>query len=99
VLVLIVPETRSGLKPGLWLEQLVSVLEEIGIKSGWLFQDEDGTQVDLGYFEEDFYSVLFELRERHPKLFEPDCNILDDYQLPQSLWRGATTRATEAGVS
>jgi len=84
VLILIVPETRSGLKPGLWLERLVSVLEEIGIKIGWLFQDEDGTQVDLGYFEEDFYLLLFELRERHPELFKPDCNILDDYQLPRS---------------
>jgi len=99
VLILMVPETASGLKPGIWLLRLIDTLAAMRIETGWLFQDDEGTQVDLSYFEEDFYSILFELRDTDPSLFELDCNILDDYQLARSLRRGATTRATEAGVS
>ena len=99
VLVLIVPTTASGLCPGKWLERLVDVLDGLGIKSGWLFQDEEGTQQPLNYFEEEFYSVLHAIRDRDPSLFEPGVDIYEDYQLARSLRRGATTRATEAGVS
>jgi len=96
-----VPKMNSGLKPGMWLLRLIDTLAELGIETGWLCQDEEGTQVELSHFEEEFYAILFELRAADPSLFEPDCNILDDYQLARSLrlLRGATTRATEAGVS
>lgn len=99
VLVMIVPETASGLKPSLWLQRLVGVLQDLEIETGWLFQDEEGTQRPLSFFEEEFYSVLFALRDKDPTLFEPSCDIFEDYQLARSLRRGATTRATEAGVS
>jgi hypothetical protein len=81
VLVLIIPETASGLKPGLWIKRLVDVLKELGMECSWLFQDEDGVQCPLSYFEEDFYSILFGLCNKDPMLFEPDCDIFDDYQL------------------
>jgi len=94
-----VPAMNSGLKPGMWLLRLIDTLAELGIETSWLFQDGEGTQVELSHFEEEFYAILFELRAADPSLFEPDCNILDDYQLARSLRRGATTRATEAGGS
>jgi hypothetical protein len=99
VLILIVMETASGLKPGVWVAWLIDVLKDLGIKNGWLFQDKEGTQRPLSYFEVDFYLILFGLQDRVPTLFEPDCDIFEDYPLAQSLRHGATTRATEAGVS
>jgi len=99
VLILIVDVTSSGLMPGLWVRRLVESLHDLGIDSGWLFQDDEGTQLPLTHFEERFYSILFALRDKDPTLFETECNILEDYQLARSLRRGATSRATEAGVS
>jgi len=43
--------TDSGLMPGLWIDRLVRVLEWLGIMIGWLFQDDDGSQQPLGFFE------------------------------------------------
>jgi hypothetical protein len=34
--------TNSGLRPALWLDRLVKVLESLGIFSGWLFQGIQG---------------------------------------------------------
>ncbi len=61
VLILIVMETASGLKPGVWVAWLIDILKDLGIKNGWLFQDKEGTQSPLSYFEEDFYLILFGL--------------------------------------
>jgi hypothetical protein len=53
----------------------------------------------MNYFAEDFFGHLFTIRDRDPSLFEPEADIIDDYGLARSLRRGATTRATNAGVS
>ena len=90
--------TASGLKPGLWAERLVETLRQLGVSSGWLFQDGDGVQRPMSYFGEGFYAKLFAARDRDPSLFEPETDILEDYQLERSLHRGATTRATNAKV-
>jgi hypothetical protein len=50
-------------------------------------------------FGEEFYRVLFAIRDGDPSLFEPTMDIMEDYHLARSLRRGATTRATNAGVS
>jgi len=36
-----------GLMHGLWIDQLVRVLEQLGIMTGWLFPDDDGSQQRL----------------------------------------------------
>jgi hypothetical protein len=53
----------------------------------------------MSFFNEEFYRVLFGIREEDPSLFEPGMDIMEDYHLARSLRRGATTRATNAGVS
>lgn len=99
ILVFIVPKTASGLVPGLWAQRLVQALKDMDIDLGWLFEDNEGSQRPLGFFQEEFYATLFALQDRQPELFEPNTDILGDFQLARSLRRGATTRATDTGVA
>jgi hypothetical protein len=100
ILVFLAAVTDSGLRPALWLDRLVKILEGLGIFSGWLFQGAQGEQRPMTSFSEEFYRVLFAIRDGDPSLFEPSTmDIMEDYHLARSLRRGATTRATNAGVS
>ena len=99
ILVFLAAVTNSGLRPVLWLDRLVKLLEDLEIFSGWLFQDGDGNQRTMSSFSEEFYRILFAIREEDSTLFEPTMDIMEDYHLARSLRRGATTRATNAGVS
>jgi hypothetical protein len=99
ILVFLSAITDSGLRPVLWLKRLVQLLENLGIFSGWLFQGPQGEQRSMTSFSEEFYRILFAIRDEDPSLFEPTMDIMEDYHLARSLRRGATTRATNAGVS
>jgi len=59
LLIMIAAVMASGLKPVLWLSRLVDVLSDMGITSGWLFQNDLGYQQPLSFFEEGFYATLF----------------------------------------
>ncbi len=99
ILVPIAYVTASGLKPGVWMERLIDLLDKIGIRSGWLFQDRDGDQYKMSHFDDDFYDRLTRISQSHPALFTEGINVLEDFHLARSFRRGATTRATAAGVS
>ena len=94
-----VAKTHSGLNPGLWVTRLIDVLKTLGITSGWLFQDEKQAARKMYSFSEAFYGHLLAIRTKDPSLFEDETDILNDYGLARSARRGATTRATNAGVS
>jgi len=94
-----VATTASGLKPGLWVDRLLRCMAELGITAGWLFQKANREPKRMSDFGDRFYSSLLALQEKEPALFEPDTNILEDFGLARSARRGATTRATNAGVS
>jgi hypothetical protein len=83
----------------LWAERLVEVLEAAGIRTGWAFQDAEGDQRSMSYFNEMFNQLLLEIQGTSPELFPGELDIVEDFHLSQSQRRGATTRATEAGVS
>ena len=84
ILIPIAYETASGLRPGVWCECLIRVLEELGIVSGWLFQDSEGGQRRMSTFEEDFYEKLLLAHQQNPALFTEGTNILDDFHLARS---------------
>jgi hypothetical protein len=44
----------SGLEPSLWVTRLIGVLDKLGIRSGWLFQDKSGNQCTMSSFSEQF---------------------------------------------
>jgi hypothetical protein len=99
ILVFLAAVSDSGLQPALWIDRLVKILEACGILSGWLFQGIQGEQRPMSSFSEEFYRVLFAVRDEDSSLFDPSMDIMEDYHLARSLRRGATTRATNAGVS
>jgi hypothetical protein len=92
-------ETASGLKPGVWADRLIQSLEAAGIRTGWAFQNADGEQLPMAAFSEKFYSLLLEIQAANPELFPGELDVVEDFHLSRSHRRGATTRATEAGVS
>ena len=98
IMIPIAYRTASGLEPGLWAGRLVEVLEHFGITSGWAFQTPDGEQMRMSDFEDDFYERLLRVQQIDPTLFTEGTDIMEDFQLSRSHRRGATTRATAAGV-
>ena len=75
------------------------MLSALGINDGWMFQDADGEQLKMSSFEDDFYDRLARIYQSKPSLFTEGINISEDFHLARSFRRGATTRATAAGVS
>ncbi|MGB8702432.1 MAG: hypothetical protein WCD18_23695, partial [Thermosynechococcaceae cyanobacterium] len=98
IMIPIAYETASGLKPGIWAERLVDTLAHFGITTGWAFQTSDGDQMHMSEFEDNFYDLLLRIQQIDPSLFTEGTEILEDFQLSRSHRRGATTRATAAGV-
>jgi hypothetical protein len=99
ILIPIAYETSSGLRPGIWAERLIATLEQAGITTGWAFQDADGGQRRMAFFEDDFYEKLLAVQQSSPSLFTEGTNVMEDFHLARSHRQGATTRATAAGVS
>jgi hypothetical protein len=99
IIIPIAYETASKLQPGVWAERLTQVLESEGIVSGWAFQDTQGDQLPMSHFEDDFYDRLFRIRQSNPELFTDGIDLMEDFHIARSFRRGATTRATAAGVS
>jgi hypothetical protein len=99
ILIPIAFRTASGLEPGTWTERLVDTLERCGVTSGWAFQTEEGVQRTMNSFEEKFRELLLQVQENEPELFPGTVSVMEDYQLGRSHRRGATTRATAAGVA
>ena len=98
IMIPIAYETASGLQPGVWAERLVDCLDRFGITTGWAFQTNDGDQMRMSDFEDDFYDRLLRIQQIDPSLFTEGTDIMEDFQLSRSHRRGATTRATAAGV-
>ena len=100
LLIFVAAETASGLRPGEWTKQLLDVLGRLGIFNGWLFQTPTGAQQPMSHFEERFYDllILISIDRDTAHLFADGIDILEDYHLARSFRRGATTRATNAGV-
>jgi hypothetical protein len=99
ILIPIAYETASKLQPGIWAERLVRSLEQAGVTTGWAFQDEAHQQLRMGDFDEDFYDRLYRIKNENSSLFSEGIDIQEDYHIARSFRRGATTRATAAGVS
>jgi hypothetical protein len=99
ILIPVAYETASGLCLGKWAERLIQCLETWGITTGWLFRGGNGAQKPMHYFEERFYDLLLRVQQIDASLFPEGIDVVEDFHLGRSHHRGATTRATEAGVS
>ena len=71
----------------------------MGIHDGWAFQTEGGEQRTMTSFGSMFYGLLTRVQNENLGIIPNEMNIEEDFGLARSLRQGATTRATEAGVS
>jgi hypothetical protein len=49
-------ETKSGLKPKVWVDRLIETWKGKGIVSGWAFRASDGSQARMSDFEEGIFN-------------------------------------------
>jgi hypothetical protein len=98
MLLFIAAETASGLQPLKWVDRLIGCLEERGVTTGWLFQDERGNQLRMSAFEEEVFGLLEDIQAERPDLIAPELEVREDFGLARSFRRGATTRAQNAKV-
>jgi hypothetical protein len=99
ILIPIAYRTASGLEPGIWARRLVSSLQGFGVTRGWAFQTEAGEQRAMQSFEDKFLELLLRVQQLEPELFPGTVDITEDFHLGRSHRRGATSRATAAGVA
>lgn len=92
MVIFMVEETKSGVRSGLWVRRLLDALEWNGITTGWMFQEEDGKQMDTGRFREPFYERLHRAQEAEPHLFPAGLDIDESFGPTRSGRRGADTR-------
>jgi hypothetical protein len=88
----------TGLRPGLWVEGLVKVLREGGIRGGRLLFARKLLPSRLMEFENDFLSILEKIQERS-ELIEADIDVRNEYGIGRSLRRGVTAHARNMGMS
>ena len=98
LLLFVAAETASGLKPLLWTDRLVDLMEQRGVVSGWAFADERGRQLPMSAFEDTIFDLLLETQSQRPDLIPEGIEVCEDYGLARSFRRGATTRAENCGV-
>lgn len=86
----------NELRPGLWIERLVSVLRREGRRSGRLFQRQ--LQVPrLVEFENDWYGVL-EKVQQETEIIDKDLDLRDKAGILRSLQRGVMAHAMNMKV-
>jgi hypothetical protein len=91
-------ETRSGLKPLLWINRLIEECEIQGRVKGWAFANEEGEQVAMGYFFDTILDRLVRIQEAHPELLNPDINLYEEVGLARSFRRGSNSQAQNRQV-
>jgi hypothetical protein len=86
----------TALRPGIWVERLVVVLREMGIKGGCLFTRRL-LPAKLLEFEEDFFVVLEQVQAT-TSLIPREINVRAEYGISRSTWRGVTAHARNMEV-
>jgi hypothetical protein len=86
----------TSLRPGIWVERLVVVLREMGIKGGRLFTRRL-LPAKLLEFEDDFYLVL-EKVQGTTNLISKDIDVRAEYGISRSTRRGVTAHARNMEV-
>ena len=91
-------ETQSGIKAGLWADQLVNANKELKREQGPVFRNKKGMRAKIGDFDGKFLERMTRLKISYLGLFEPGVDISESYSLFRSLRRGSTTQAVKMRV-
>ena len=91
-------KTKSGLPVKLWVERLVAVREEAGIRQGPAFCDSFGNIAQPRIYERAILERLAQIQLKMPSLIPGDVNVLEEYGISRSFRRGSTSEARARGV-
>jgi hypothetical protein len=101
-LIPIVAETRSGLKPKLWVERAVEAYRRLGITHGWMFRDSKGAPGRQKDYEPELFNLIETVIENESlpeRLLPKDTVVHVEYGSGRSGRRGYATHATNEGIS
>jgi hypothetical protein len=87
----------TGLEPGKWIERLIAVLTQMGIKDGPLFR-RNLRPTRLVEYQDDFFRVIEAVQATTGLIGEEIC-VRDDYGTERTLRRSATAHAKNMGLS
>ena len=94
-----VPETNTGLKPGLWVERMLTTMLMAGISRGYLLVRDDGQKPKLADYAEAFTRMLERVQAADTSLISQEIEVGDIYGIRRSGRRGVTTHMRNVGVS
>jgi len=80
-IILVVLETASGLKQGVWMARMLDWFKKQGVSSGWVFKDNDGQQVHATDYDYEFCRRLAEIQMTKKELIHVEVDVFDVYSL------------------
>jgi hypothetical protein len=86
----------TGLEPGKWIERLVGILSEMGVKDGPLFR-RNLRPTRLVEYQDDFFKVI-EAVQATTSFIPEDICVRDEYGTERTLRRSATAHAKNMGL-
>jgi hypothetical protein len=98
VLVFLAEESKSGLKPRVWVDRLIEVLDAEGKSSGWAFQRSDRSQAKMRDYSDKIFEKFLERQAQRPDLLPAEVDISEAIGLGRSWRRGAVSQAGDQGV-
>ena len=101
-LVPIVAETKSGLKPKLWVERAVEAYRRLGVTNGWMFRDAKGAPGRQKDYEPELFALIETVIDNDSlpeRLLPKSTNVPMEYGSGRSGQRGYATHATNEGIS
>jgi hypothetical protein len=87
----------TGLEPGKWIERLIGVLTQMGVRDGPLFR-RNLRPTRLVEYQDDFFRVI-EAVQASTKLIAEDVCVRDEYGTERTLRRSATAHAKNMEIS
>jgi hypothetical protein len=89
--------TGPGIRIREWVERLLLEKSEVGLTSGFLFFEKDGTPAKAIYFEEALVERLEWIKQNTTGIIRLTVKLWDEFGVRRSMRRGATTKAMNAG--
>lgn len=92
-------KTKSGSDLKFWFQRLVTFRKEQGTTDGYMFLRKSGNEkARLAEIDVQLHTILRKVQIRYPKAIPPDEDIDQVYSIYQSLRRGSTAEAQNAGI-
>ena len=97
-LILLAPETQSGIRMRYWLEKLVEARLVEGRTRGPALCDDKGQVSYSSIYEPSFHEVLIEVQAKRMDLIPTSVDVVEDYGVGRSFRRGSDSEAVARGV-